>query len=210
MPLQHSPIAANDMQSVQICQQNVQQKLKQFHYKPSISPPAATVPASSSSAAAAAETPARQPSAKRMREPSTDAASPEPSTLAADKDVDSMSPEIMKSVLITVRELRGDMAVLKSDNGVFHQKISEIEKSIQFNSADIAELKGANEALAKQNVELAKRLDTMEIALKTNTRDMIEESLAMNSKLTVENICSRLAVYQLKKMNPKIDLERWW
>ena len=129
MPLQHSPIAANDMQSVQIVQQKVQQKLKQFQYNPSISPPAATAPASSSSAAASAETPARKPSAKRMREPSTDAASPEPSTLAADKDVDSMSPEeIMKSVLITVRELRGDMAVLKIDNGVFHQKISDIEK----------------------------------------------------------------------------------
>ena len=38
--------------------------------------------------------------------------------------------EIMKDVLLTVRELRSDIAALKVDNSVFHEKIKDIECAV--------------------------------------------------------------------------------
>ena len=149
--LQHSPIAASDILYVQ----NITQKLKKFECKSSpnstdmaASPPTATALASSSSAAASSITPACQP-AKRMREQSAASVSPEPVTsVVVEKDVNSMSPEeIMKDVLITVRELRSDIAELKVNNNVFSEKIKDIEKSVQFNCDEVSEIKKTNEQI---------------------------------------------------------------
>ena len=137
--LQHSPIAASDILQVQ----NIKQKLQQFEYKPtsnstdmSASASTATVLAPSAAAAASAITPARQP-AKRMREHSSASASPELATsVIVEKDVNTMSPEeIMKDVLITVRELRSDIAALKDNNHVFSEKIKDIENGLSNSSS---------------------------------------------------------------------------